>query len=148
MLQAKKSLGQNFLEDTSFIDGILESAAIDKNEVVVEIGPGLGALTFPLTEQAGEVIAVETDPRFKETLLGGNRKNLTLIEGNILDLDLDTLLIDKNIETNGNTGPDSFMDDKNTRRTRNKYFKRANNTSSDCTKIKVTAAATHWRTEW
>jgi len=99
MLQAKKSLGQNFLEDTSFIEGILESAAIDKNEVVVEIGPGLGALTFPLTERAGEVIAVETDPRFKETLLGANRKNLTLIEGNILDLDLDTLLIDKNIET-------------------------------------------------
>jgi 16S rRNA (adenine1518-N6/adenine1519-N6)-dimethyltransferase len=99
MLQAKKSLGQNFLEDTSFIDRILEEAALSEAEVVVEIGPGLGALTIPLTERAKEVIAVEADPRFTEILLAADKKNLTLIEGNILDLDLDTLLASKEILT-------------------------------------------------
>ncbi|MEK9173886.1 MAG: 16S rRNA (adenine(1518)-N(6)/adenine(1519)-N(6))-dimethyltransferase RsmA, partial [Patescibacteria group bacterium] len=99
MVEAKKSLGQNFLEDTSYIERILDAALLGAGEVALEIGPGLGALTFLLTERAGQVIAVETDPRFTEILLGENKKNLTLIEGNILDLDLDTLLASKNIQT-------------------------------------------------
>ncbi len=99
MVEAKKSLGQNFLEDTSYIERILEAALLEKGEIALEIGPGLGALTFPLTDQASHVIAVETDPRFTEILLAENKKNLTLIEGNILDLDLDTLLTSKNIQT-------------------------------------------------
>lgn len=98
MLQAKKSLGQNFLHDTSFIEAIVEEAAIE-NEVVLEIGPGLGALTFPLLEKASEVIAIETDPRFKEILLAPNKPNLTLVEGNILDIDVDTFLRERTIES-------------------------------------------------
>jgi 16S rRNA (adenine1518-N6/adenine1519-N6)-dimethyltransferase len=99
MLQAKKSLGQNFLEDTSYIEQILESACIKKGEVIVEIGPGLGALTLPMTKLAKEVIAIEADPRFTEILLEANKTNLTLIEGNILDIDLDTLLRERGIVT-------------------------------------------------
>lgn len=99
MVEAKKSLGQNFLEDRSYIERILDAAFLETGEVVLEIGPGLGALTFPLTERAGQVIAVETDPRFTEILLAENKTNLTLVEGNILDLDLDTLLASKDIQT-------------------------------------------------
>jgi 16S rRNA (adenine1518-N6/adenine1519-N6)-dimethyltransferase len=99
MLQAKKSLGQNFLEDTSFINRITEAASIKNSEVIVEIGPGLGALTLPLTKLAKEVIAVEADPRFTQVLVAADKPNLTLIEGNILDIDLDTLLREKGVVT-------------------------------------------------
>lgn len=98
MLKAKKSLGQNFLREERYIEDIIQEAKID-NEVVLEIGPGLGALTFPLTEKAKTVIAIETDPRFKEILLRENKTNLTLIDGDILDIDADTLLREQNIQS-------------------------------------------------
>ncbi len=98
MLTAKKSLGQNFLKEEQYIKDIISYADIS-SEVVLEIGPGLGALTFPLLEEAKEVIAVEADPRFKDILLEKKKDNLTLIEGNILDIDVDTLLEQKHISS-------------------------------------------------
>ena len=60
-LRLTKSLGQNFLTDVNIIRKIVETAEVDKNDLVLEIGPGIGALTAQLAEKAGKVIAVEID---------------------------------------------------------------------------------------
>ena len=58
-----KRLGQHYLVDASIIQRIVDRCDLSPNDVVVEIGPGLGALTEPLVASAGRVIAVEIDPR-------------------------------------------------------------------------------------
>lgn len=58
-----KGLGQNFITDRRVIDRILEIAGISKRDEVLEIGPGLGALTFALARKAGRVIAIEKDKK-------------------------------------------------------------------------------------
>ena len=67
-ISANKSLGQNFLINDSVVDKIVESAEITKNDLVIEIGPGLGNLTEFLLEKAGKVIAIELDQRMLEIL--------------------------------------------------------------------------------
>lgn len=62
-ITANKSLGQNFLIDDSIVDDIVQSADISKQDMVIEIGPGLGTLTSRLLEVAGKVIAIELDDR-------------------------------------------------------------------------------------
>ncbi len=59
--RAKKRFGQNFLIDHNVIDRILHSIAPQKNDRLVEIGPGLGALTCPLLQQAGRLDVIELD---------------------------------------------------------------------------------------
>lgn len=61
MERAKKALGQNFLRDESVIKKIVAAAGVTRNDRVIEIGPGHGALTEHLVETAGEVIAIEFD---------------------------------------------------------------------------------------
>ena len=67
-----KSLGQNFLTDKNIIDEIIESAQIGPEDLVMEIGPGMGVITMEAAEKAKKVIAVEIDknliPILKETL--------------------------------------------------------------------------------
>lgn len=58
---ARKSLGQNFLHQSSVIDSILQAFSPGKNDVVVEIGPGRGALTLPMLDQVGRLHVVEKD---------------------------------------------------------------------------------------
>ena len=58
-IQANKSLGQNFLVDDNVIDEIIRSSNIDKQDLIIEIGPGLGVLTNRLLQEANNVIAVE-----------------------------------------------------------------------------------------
>ena len=60
-LQAKKKFGQNFLTDQNILSGIVNAGEITKNDAVIEIGPGLGALTEHLCEAAGFVLAYEID---------------------------------------------------------------------------------------
>lgn len=64
----KKSLGQNFLNDSNVIHKIVESAEIDKNTLVIEIGPGGGAITRLLVPMAGECILYEADGRLEDNL--------------------------------------------------------------------------------
>ncbi|HVY54134.1 MAG TPA: 16S rRNA (adenine(1518)-N(6)/adenine(1519)-N(6))-dimethyltransferase RsmA [Thermodesulfobacteriota bacterium] len=59
----RKSLGQNFLKDPGVIDRIIEAAELSADDRVIEIGPGMGALTRALAEKAGKVIAIEKDER-------------------------------------------------------------------------------------
>ena len=63
MIKAKKSLGQNFLKEDAILQRIVESAKLSKNDVVIEIGPGHGALTEKLAKVCEKVIAIELDDR-------------------------------------------------------------------------------------
>ena len=67
-IQANKSLGQNFLVDDNVIDEIIRSSNIDKQDLIIEIGPGLGVLTNRLLKEANNVIAVELDKRMVNIL--------------------------------------------------------------------------------
>ena len=68
MIKAKKSLGQNFLIDTRVSHRIVEAVSPQTTDIIVEIGPGTGALTSLLAQRAGRVIAVELDRRLAEEL--------------------------------------------------------------------------------
>ena len=60
-LHPKKSLGQNFLHDQNHLRRIVETADVQRGELVLEVGPGTGVLTEPLLEAGGRVVAVEMD---------------------------------------------------------------------------------------
>jgi len=89
-LKAKKSLGQNFLQDEAVIDGILAIADLNIEDRVFEIGPGLGALTEHLLARARSVTAIELDHDLILRLgeIFKDSKGLSLLEGNILEMDL------------------------------------------------------------
>ena len=95
-LRLTKSLGQNFLTDVNIIRKIVETAEVDKNDLVLEIGPGIGALTAQLAEKAGKVIAVEIDRHLlaplSETL--GDYGNVQVIHADIMQTDLWELTAD------------------------------------------------------
>ena len=90
----RKKYGQNFLIDRSVLLKIVESAEIGEDDVVFEIGPGLGTLTQYLASRAGKVIAVEIDshliPILEETL--ADFPNTEVIQADILKFDIDTYL--------------------------------------------------------
>jgi 16S rRNA (adenine1518-N6/adenine1519-N6)-dimethyltransferase len=67
-LKILKSLGQNFLIDENILDKIVQAAELNKDDVVIEIGPGFGTLTEELSEKCGKVIAIEKDKKLAELL--------------------------------------------------------------------------------
>ena len=89
----QKKFGQNFLIDQHVLEKIIRAAEITKDDVVLEVGPGIGTMTQYLAESAGKVVAVEIDdqliPILKETLAG--YENVTIIHGDVLKLDLKSL---------------------------------------------------------
>ena len=89
----QKRFGQNFLVDTHVLDKIIESSGAAKEDMVLEIGPGIGTMTRRLAEAAGRVVAVEIDhnliPILQETL--ADCPNVTIIEGDILKTDIRAL---------------------------------------------------------
>lgn len=86
----KKSFGQNFLTDTNILQKIVDAAEIDKNVNVIEIGPGIGALTEFLAENAAEVMAFEIDDRLIPILADTlhDFDNVKVINEDILKSDL------------------------------------------------------------
>lgn len=88
----KKSFGQNFLTDTNILQKIVDTAEIDKNINVIEIGPGIGALTEFLAENAAEVMAFEIDERLVPILEDTLRDhdNIKVINEDVLKADLQT----------------------------------------------------------
>ena len=86
----KKSFGQNFLTDTNILQKIVDTAEIDKNVNVIEIGPGIGALTEFLAESAAEVMAFEIDDRLVPILADTLRDfdNVIVVNQDILKVDL------------------------------------------------------------
>ncbi|HZS46715.1 MAG TPA: 16S rRNA (adenine(1518)-N(6)/adenine(1519)-N(6))-dimethyltransferase RsmA [Blastocatellia bacterium] len=96
MIHAKKSLGQNFLTDKNIARKIVDSVKLTDQDVVLEIGPGQGALTRLLLESAATVIAVEIDPRCADQLgeefEGNLGSTLHLVRSDILKTDFESLL--------------------------------------------------------
>lgn len=94
----QKKYGQNFLIDSHVLEKIMDAAEIDKDDCVVEIGPGIGTMTQYLAERAGEVVAVEIDknliPILTETL--ADYKNVSIINEDILKVDLNRIVEEKN----------------------------------------------------
>lgn len=86
----KKSLGQNFLIDVNILRRIVDAADIDEKTGVIEIGPGIGALTEQLAKKAKKVVAFEIDgrllPILEETLTSS--PNVKIIHGDVLKADL------------------------------------------------------------
>lgn len=93
-ITANKSLGQNFLINEDVINTIVESAQIDKEDLVIEIGPGLGTLTSKILEKAKKVICIELDTRMIKILQ--NRfslyNNFELINEDILKVNLKQII--------------------------------------------------------
>lgn len=94
----QKKFGQNFLIDSHVLDKIILAAGVTKEDVVLEIGPGIGTMTQYLAEAAKEVIAVEIDkmliPILEDTLK--DYDNITLVNDDILKVDIENLIKDKN----------------------------------------------------
>ena len=89
----QKKFGQNFLIDTHVLDKIISAAEISKEDMVLEIGPGIGTMTQYLAEAAGKVIAVEIDknliPILQDTLSGYD--NVRVINEDVMKLDIQKL---------------------------------------------------------
>jgi 16S rRNA (adenine1518-N6/adenine1519-N6)-dimethyltransferase len=93
----KKSLGQNFLTDPHVLQQIITSAELDQDAGVIEIGPGIGALTEGLAAQAKQVIAVELDQRLVTVLqeLFAEQPNVDIIHADALKLDFAALIAER-----------------------------------------------------
>ena len=89
----QKKFGQNFLIDTHVLDKIISAAGVTKEDMVLEIGPGIGTMTQCLAEAARQVVAVEIDtnliPILQETL--ADYENVTVINEDILKVDIKQL---------------------------------------------------------
>ena len=85
-----KDLGQNFLTETSIAQKIVDAASVGPSDLVIEIGPGKGALTFPLAAKALFVLAIEIDPRLCDALGPrlGDAPNVELRNADFLALNL------------------------------------------------------------
>ncbi len=90
---AKKRYSQNFLCNSELTEKIIRAGGISKNDIVLEIGPGTGALTEILCQAAGKVITVEIDPELSSLLsnLFIDNANLSVVTGDYLKLDKDNL---------------------------------------------------------
>lgn len=99
-IRADKSLGQNFLIDDEAVSGIVDAANISKDDLIIEIGPGLGTLTKELLEKAGKVICIELDKRMIEIL--NDRfsiyDNFELINNDVLKVDLKAVIKNANMK--------------------------------------------------
>jgi dimethyladenosine transferase len=97
----QKKFGQNFLIDTHVLDKIVNAAEITQEDVVLEIGPGIGTMTQYLAAHAREVIAVEIDamliPILEETLEAYD--NVSIIQSDILKLDIRDMLRERGIKS-------------------------------------------------
>ncbi len=94
-LRANKRLGQHFLTDPAVAEMIVQAAGISSRDVVLEIGAGLGALTFPAARQAARLYTVEKDTRLADFLrakIGAEgQSNVVVLERDILRVDIEAL---------------------------------------------------------
>ena len=99
-LRAKKSLGQNFLTNEKVLDDIVDASGLKPDEIAIEIGPGIGALTEKLAQVAEQVYAFEIDdsliPVLADTLQYYD--NIEVINQDILKVDLDKFVAEKGLE--------------------------------------------------
>lgn len=93
-LRAKKKFGQNFLTDGNILSGIVQAADLTKEDLIVEIGPGIGGLTEYLARAAQKVLAFEIDPDMVKILAEtlAPYDNVQIVEQDVLEADLKTVL--------------------------------------------------------
>ena len=99
-IKANKSLGQNFLINSEVVENIIESSNIEQDDMIIEIGPGLGTLTKYLLEKARKVLCIELDPKMVNILedrFSSNSK-FEIINEDVLKVDLNKI-IKENKET-------------------------------------------------
>jgi 16S rRNA (adenine1518-N6/adenine1519-N6)-dimethyltransferase len=96
----KRSLGQNFLRDETYLDRIVVAAELISTDTVLEIGPGMGVLTRRLAAEAGRVIAVELDDRLIDLLQKefATQPHVSVVHGDILELDPVQLVDDRQVD--------------------------------------------------
>ena len=101
-LKANKKLGQNFIINQDVIDKIVLASEINKQDLIIEIGPGLGTLTKELLDKAKKIICIEIDKNMVEILENRFRlyNNIEIINEDILKLNLKELI--KNEKSKGN----------------------------------------------
>ena len=101
-IKANKSLGQNFLISNEVVEKIVDCSNISKDDLVIEIGPGLGTLTKELLEKAGKVVAIELDKKMLSILKDrfSLYHNFSLINKDVLKVDLNQLIKEEK-EKNG-----------------------------------------------
>ena len=95
----QKKYGQNFLIDANILEKIIAAAGIDKDDCVLEIGPGIGTMTQYLCENAREVVAVEIDKKLipileQDTL--SSYANITILNEDILKVDINAVVRERN----------------------------------------------------
>ncbi|MBR1413710.1 MAG: ribosomal RNA small subunit methyltransferase A [Bacilli bacterium] len=95
---AKKSLGQNFLQDHNILRKISDSIDVTKSDLIIEIGPGKGALTNYLVEKGCQVIAFEIDERMREILDSFHYDNFKVYYGDFLKANLIEILNNYNYD--------------------------------------------------
>lgn len=107
----KKLFGQNFLISEGILDKIVKSANLSKEDIVLEVGPGLGALTFKLAPLAKQIIAVEKDRNLvkilTERLVEEKNENVEIVEQDILKFNSATICHSR---TGGNPDQESNLD--------------------------------------
>lgn len=93
-IKANKNLGQNFLINEEVVTNIVDCSNIDKQDLVIEIGPGLGTLTKYLLEKAGKVICIELDTKMLQILKDrfSLYNNFELINNDVLKVDLKNII--------------------------------------------------------
>ena len=92
-IKPKQSLGQNFLVDQNIARNIINALELCDDDIVLEIGPGLGILTFLLQPKVKKLITVEIDKNLADNLkmqLAG-KENVTVIQQDFLKFDLDSI---------------------------------------------------------
>ena len=99
-LSPDKNFGQNFLIDDNVVEEIINSSRISKEDLIIEIGPGLGVLTNRLLQEAKYIIAVELDKRMVNILQDRfanniDNKQLEIINDDILNVDLEKMIEEK-----------------------------------------------------
>ena len=100
-ITANKNLGQNFLIDDDAVSGIVDAAKVSKDDLIIEIGPGLGTLTKELLDKAGKVICIELDKRMIEILNDrfSMYDNFKVLNDDVLKVDLKNLISKEKIKT-------------------------------------------------
>lgn len=98
-IQAKKSLGQNFIIDTNILHNIVKAGSVDKDTIVIEVGPGIGALTEQIAKVAKHVYAFEIDQRLLPVLDDtlSPYDNVTVLNEDILEVDLSAFFEEQTI---------------------------------------------------
>jgi 16S rRNA (adenine1518-N6/adenine1519-N6)-dimethyltransferase len=94
-MRKRKALGQHFLASRSVLKKIVEVISPRKDELIVEIGAGKGALTFPLAEKCARVIAIEKDKSLSPLLLQEKKPNVVVLEKDVLKINFRELLAEE-----------------------------------------------------